>query len=228
MVYNIQVIFPPRDEEPLRRTTLRTETQSAVRRRIVEGRLAAGSNVVERDLSRDLGVSRTPLREALLGLEAEGLLRSEPQRGFFVQELSAAEGRELYLLIGTLEAFALETGRPTNLDTLDEINGRFRTAAGPASAVRLDGEWHEALMAACRLPRTAATLGVLRTAAARYECRFFAGSQAVIKSARQHDQILQALRRKAYPRAATLLKQNWEQGWLWVERSLPAPDGERS
>ena len=69
-------------------TTLRAKTLEALRARLIDGRLSPGTNVVERDLSTALGVSRTPLREALLGLEGEGLLRAAPQRGFFVLDLS--------------------------------------------------------------------------------------------------------------------------------------------
>jgi DNA-binding GntR family transcriptional regulator len=204
----------------LPRTTLRTETQQALRARIVDGRLAAGSNVVERDLSQALGVSRTPLREALLGLEGEGLLRAEPQRGFFVAGFSVEEARELYPLIGTLEALAIERGRAQSISHLKEINRKFRTAKDAAAAVAHDREWHETLIHQCALPRSVAILEVLRTAAARYEYRFFAGRSAIRESARQHDRIARALQRKRFKSAASLLKRNWEQGLQWVERNF--------
>jgi DNA-binding GntR family transcriptional regulator len=202
------------------RTTLRVETQQALRARIVDGRLAAGSNVVERDLSQALGVSRTPLREALLGLEGEGLLRVEPQRGFFVAGLSVAEARELYTLIGALEALAIERGRPGSTPRLAEINRKFSAAKDAAAAVTHDRDWHETLIQQCNLPRSAAILEVLRTAAARYEYRFFSGRGAIPESARQHDDIVCALQRSRFANAATLVKRNWEQGLQWVERNF--------
>jgi DNA-binding GntR family transcriptional regulator len=186
----------------------------------VDGRLAPGSNVVERDLSAGLGVSRTPLREALLGLEAEGLLRAEPQRGFFVLELSLGEAKELYPLIGSLEAFAVGQGKPSGAGALDDINRRFRAASNPADAVRHDRDWHEELIRQCQLPRTAAMLESLRTAAARYEYRFFSGRKVIVESARQHADVARALNRKQYSRAAALLKHNWEQGLQWVEQQF--------
>lgn len=204
----------------VRRTTLRSETQAAVRARIVDGRLGPGSNVVERHLSETLGVSRTPLREALLGLEAEGLLRAEPQRGFFVAELNLEEARELYPLIATLEALAVERGRPAAVVGLEEANERFRASKDQAQAVERDREWHEALIGQCGVPRTAAILEGLRTAASRYEYRFFAGRRVIAESARQHGEIASAIRRGRHARAATLLRRNWEEGLKWVEKGF--------
>jgi DNA-binding GntR family transcriptional regulator len=205
---------------PVLRTTLRAETRDAVRARILDGRLAPGANVVERDLSDTLGVSRTPLREALLGLQAEGLLRLEPQRGFFVADLTVTEARELYPLIGSLEALAVTRGRPGHTDPLAGINAEFRAARDQQHALRSDRAWHEALLDQCGAPRTAAILRPLRTAASRYEYRFFSGRAAIAESARQHDAIARALKRKRFAEAAGLLRHNWEQGLQWVERSF--------
>jgi len=201
-------------------TTLRAKTLEALRARLIDGRLSPGTNVVERDLSTALGVSRTPLREALLGLEGEGLLRAAPQRGFFVLDLSLDVAREIYPLIGTLEALAIERGRPTNVGDLEGINEQFRAAADRAAAVRYDREWHEELLRLCRLPRTAAILRVLRADAARYEYRFFSGPKVIKASARQHDGIVRALRQKMYTQAAARLTRNWEQGLQWIEHSF--------
>jgi DNA-binding GntR family transcriptional regulator len=205
---------------PIRRTTLRSDAQEELRGRIVDGRLSPGVNVVERDLSNELGISRTPLREALLGLEAEGLLRTEAQRGFFVQALSVGESREVYSLLALLEGFAIEQGRPEATAKLEELNGRFRAADGRAAAVQYDRAWHQELIQECRLPRTESVLKELRTAAARYEFRFFSGTGVIGKSARQHDRILRALKKKEYRTAAALVRRNWEEGLRWVENNF--------
>ena len=213
-------IFNMSIDAPVLRTTLRAETRDAVRARILDGRLPPDANVVERDLSVSLGVSRTPLREALLGLQAEGFLRLEPQRGFFVAPLGVDEARELYPLIGTLEALAVKRGRPVDLAALAAINADFRGARDQPHAVRADRAWHEALIERSDAPRTAAILGPLRAAASRYEYRFFSGRAAILESARQHDAIAEALGRRRFARAADLLQHNWEQGLQWVERSF--------
>jgi DNA-binding GntR family transcriptional regulator len=205
---------------PVRRTTLRAETREALRARIIDGRLSPGANVGERDLSEALGVSRTPLREALLGLEAEGLLRLEAQRGFFVTDLSVAEAREIYPLIWTLEVLAVQRGKPGDPEALAAINASFRKAQDQQQALTWDRAWHEELVRQSGAARTAAVLEPLRTAASRYEYRFFSGRTAVAESARQHDAIALALRRGRPAEAARLLRQNWEQGLRWVEQSF--------
>jgi DNA-binding GntR family transcriptional regulator len=209
----------PRPEAVLR-TTLRAETRDAVLARLVDGRLAPGANLRERDLSALLGVSRTPLREALLGLERDGLLRLEPQRGFFVTDLTVEEAREIYPLIATLEALAVERGRPSSAAALSSINATFRQARDQQHALAADRAWHEELLEQCGAARTAAILEPLRSAAARYEFRFFSGRSAIAESARQHDAIVAAIQRRRYVEAARLIRQNWEQGLEWVERSF--------
>jgi len=89
--------------EPLSALVLRT-----LREAIVEGRLAPGEAVVEAQLSRQLGVSRAPLREALRSLENEGLIVSVPWRGAFVAPLTERGITELQAFRRLLEVFAAE------------------------------------------------------------------------------------------------------------------------
>ena len=217
-IFSMPTAVPAAGAGELTRTTLRGQALDRIRTLIVSGDLAPATNVIERDLSAALGVSRTPLREALLGLEAEGLLRTEPGRGFFVQDLSKQEAGELYPLIGTLEALAVEQGRPMVSTTLQKHASRFRSSRSPARAVAADNAWHETLIESCDRPRTAAILRQLRTAAARYEYRFFATPATIHTSANQHDAITAALRRKRYREAGALLYQNWEQGFQRIRQ----------
>lgn len=79
---------------------------SALRDFIVEGNLEDGARVPERALCERFGVSRTPLREALKVLAAEGLIDLLPNRGARVRELSPEDLRELFDVMGGLEALA--------------------------------------------------------------------------------------------------------------------------
>jgi len=200
------------------RTTLRDGAKARVRARIVTGDLPPGANVIERDLSERIGISRTPLREALLALESEGLLVSRPGRGFFVADLSVEEARELYPVIATLEAMAVRRGRPSDLGGLRDLNIQFRRAPNAALALAADRDWHEALIARCGTPRTAALLTPLRIVAARYEYRYFSRNTAIRSSADQHDRVMELLEGGGFAQAASVLKQNWDQGLQWVER----------
>ncbi|SOZ18002.1 putative transcriptional regulator, GntR family [Cupriavidus taiwanensis] len=75
---------------------------------IVEGVLAPGMKLNERELCETLGISRTPLREALKVLAAEGLIEISPNRGASVSRMSEAEAWEAFELMSGLEAFAGE------------------------------------------------------------------------------------------------------------------------
>ena len=79
-----------------------------IRRFIVEGALEPGKKLNERELCETLGISRTPLREALKVLAAEGLIDIEPNRGASVSKMSEAELRETFELMSGLEAFSGE------------------------------------------------------------------------------------------------------------------------
>lgn len=85
---------------------LREQVIGELRQRIVSGELRAGERLKERFLIEDLKVSRTVVREALRQLEAEHLIRVEPQVGPLVAELSADQARQLYEVRAALEATA--------------------------------------------------------------------------------------------------------------------------
>src|SRR5580693_1274118 len=93
--------------EPAREdVSLHDEILTRLRDHIVEGNLADGERVPERELCEMLGISRTPLREALKVLAAEGLLDLLPNRGARVRALSTRDLTELFDVMGGLEALA--------------------------------------------------------------------------------------------------------------------------
>jgi len=77
-----------------------------LRQAIIDGRLAPGARLTERELTEMLGVSRTVVREALRSLEAEGLVHVIPNKGPVVRELSRAEAEDLYQIRAVLEGLA--------------------------------------------------------------------------------------------------------------------------
>ena len=94
-----------------------------------QGTLAPGSFLDLDDIAAKLGVSRTPLRDALFALEVEGHVEIVPRRGVKVRYLTIEEIRHIYQVIGSLEATALRCAAPTLTDAdfqyLDEITERY-------------------------------------------------------------------------------------------------------
>jgi len=88
-----------------------SNTQRAVevlRELIFRGELAAGSNHLESELAERLGMSRTPVREATLMLEAQGLVEVKPRKGVRIASLSPDDMREVYEVLTELESLAAE------------------------------------------------------------------------------------------------------------------------
>jgi len=90
------------------RTSLHEELTDRLRAMIVEGVLAAGVKVPERELCEKLGVSRTPMREALKVLAADGLLNLNPGRGATVTAITLADLEEVFPVMAAFEALAGE------------------------------------------------------------------------------------------------------------------------
>ena len=215
---------------PLARDTLRQQARALLRQRLLEGHLPPG-RINESQLSTEIGISRTPLREALLGLEQEGLLESTPGQGFYALPLSVQEVREIYPVLWTLEALALRL-RPlpgaAELDELAAINERLeKSVADPLQALRYDTEWHAALLHPCANRRLLDTIAKLKQAAYRYEYAFMREARRVTISAGQHRQIIAALQNRDVAHAITRLEENWRVTLEVTDAWLTARDAPR-
>lgn len=141
----------------IQRVPLRDEVQKEILARLVDQRLAPGSRVNETRLSVELTVSRTPLREAMLGLEAAGFLSSDVGRGFLIPPLVAAPFRESQQILARLSplALSLTPPAPQRLMELQNLLGRARLRLGAAPADRaadlapLSLRWSALLLDGC-------------------------------------------------------------------------------
>lgn len=137
------------------RPNLSEQVADLVRDMILDGRLPPGERINELQLSADIGVSRTPLREALSRLVSEGALRDEPRRGFFVRPLTAEEVRNIYPIRAILDPAALRlAGVPTPkaLAKLHKINRQLGACTDPWECVQLDDRFHLQLIVGCPNP----------------------------------------------------------------------------
>ena len=113
--------------------SMHQEVAAALREQIFDGQWAPGSLLDELALCERLEISRTPLREALKVLTAEGLLRHEPRRGCFVNEVSEKDLDEIFPVIALLEGrCAFEAARnasTTDIASLDSLHERLQSHA---------------------------------------------------------------------------------------------------
>ena len=120
------------------RRTLPTRVREAIEERILTGALREGDQIVEYQLARQLGISQTPVREALRTLERDGLVITRPHRGTFVRRVTKREAHERYTLGMELESFAARLALPrlTSADfvALEGIVDDMAAAAAEARA----------------------------------------------------------------------------------------------
>ncbi len=121
---------------------------------IREGSLLPGERLREIELSERLGVSRTPVREAIRQLEADGLVTHIPRQGATVRSLDYAEVMELYemraVLEGTAARLAARAASDIELDELDVLNDRLAEAGTGPEAARINRVFHATLLDAAK------------------------------------------------------------------------------
>ena len=146
-----------------------------LRRRILNGDFPEGFQLKQDALAEDFGMSRIPIREALVQLESEGFVRILPHRGAQVSELSTAEIRELFELRVLLEPRLLRLSAPRltaeDYVRLDAINAEYRAeirAMNPARWGDLNTRLHLHLISRAEQPRTLAIVTALLQNTDRY------------------------------------------------------------
>ena len=154
---------------------LGSDLVATVRDLIEQGELAPESRINEVRIAEQLGVSRTPLREALSRLASAGLVRSEPRRGFFVPALDAREYRELCELRGLLARAALHLAGTPDLAILYQLDAsreEIAQGASPHRQIGTDRWWQETLLAACPNQQLLLQLDAVTRKLQRYEALF--------------------------------------------------------
>jgi DNA-binding GntR family transcriptional regulator len=202
---------------------VRDRLHHALRDRIVTGALKAGQKLNELDLSRQLKTSRTPLREALLHLEREGLVRSDLRRGFTVELLSSRDVREAYPLLAQLELHAVRTSAryvSILLPRLVRINNELARTRFPLRALELDTLWHDTLMSESKNARLASLVSNLRLAIRRYEHLYMTQPELRSVSVKQHKAIVEAFRRGDLNAALEMLEENYRFGMQELLRRM--------
>jgi DNA-binding GntR family transcriptional regulator len=194
------------------RPNISTYLCNAIRDDITSGALAAGGRVNEVHLAQRLSVSRTPLREALSHLAAEGLLECIPRRGFFIKPLTVEEVEQLYPLRPLLDPKALHLAGIPDARCLQELRllnlHIAKSARKPGRIVDLDNEWHRRLLAHCPNRILLAFIEHLISLTRRYEFAYMAEGNNAEAATAEHEAIIDALERGNLASACKLLRQN--------------------
>jgi DNA-binding GntR family transcriptional regulator len=200
----------------IHRSPLRDQVYLELLQRIHRGDIPAGARLQDAKLAAEFGVSRTPIREAMLRLARDGVLQTDTGRGFRLRPLDPLELQEVGAILAVLEPVALEQSAdfpPARLDRLAEIVRHLeRVRSDISRCIDLDDEWHRTLLEGCPNQRLLHLIVTLRQITRRYLHAFLQGAGRVSLSTLYHVKIVESLRQGDRENAARLLQRQWKRG----------------
>jgi DNA-binding GntR family transcriptional regulator len=201
---------------PVRTSLLRDTVHDRVRDAIVDGTLAPGEVVRDTELAAWLGVSRTPVREALLRLGETGLVRAAPGRSTVVAEIDLAVVREAHAVVATMHRLAVAEAvtrlTPADLDAMRRANARFATALDGGdtdAALAADDDFHRVAVDVSANRALATVLDQFGPVVRRLERLRFA-SHAGAESVALHDRLVAACADGDVDAAADVAFRTWQ------------------
>jgi DNA-binding GntR family transcriptional regulator len=209
------------------RRSLHDEVVTRIRDLIIEGVLAPGTRINEMQLTQQLGVSRTPLREALKFLASEGLIELVAARGAIVRKFSAKDVRDMLDVLAVLEAFAARLAcRNANDAEIAEVRRlhdlmvrRFK-ARDRLEYFKLNQSIHSAFL---RLSGNAALASSHAAIQSRLKRIRYIGNQEPPKwrdAMAEHDEMIRALESRDGEALAEVLTRHMEHTWERVRDTL--------
>ncbi|MGB3339467.1 MAG: GntR family transcriptional regulator [Devosia sp.] len=193
-----------------KRRMLGQSAYQAILDSIRSGIYTPGDRLLEEEVAERLGMSRTPVREAMGRLQEKGLLQPAPGRGLAIATLSMEQVFELYAIRGELEAlvakFAAQHATDAEILNLADLNLQFGAAPMPQEAARLNRGFHDRLYDAARNRYLRAAVEDLHETIALLPSTTFVQENRVLTATREHSDILDAIVARDQERAATAAK----------------------
>src|SRR4029077_13340355 len=193
--------------------TTRVEVYDTLRASIVSLERTPGQRLSEAELARDLGVSRTPVREAIIQLRTDGLVEVTPQLGSFVSKISLRSVREAQFAREALECAAVRAAaQRLDAATVERLrqNIALRRASQGSSDLeqfyRLDEEFHRELVAASGYPGISELLDRSRAHLNRVRRLSLPVPYVIEELIDQHSAVLEALERRDADQAEAALR----------------------
>ena len=213
-------------KQPVKRT-LAELAYGEIKQALYQGKLSPGDILSESRLAAQLGMSRTPVREALRTLASEGWLEIRNGIGAYVKPLSTKDIEDLYEVRCLLEVQAARTAAHHITDAeIDSLEERFRAllteceqsgcVSDPARFSDLDWELHELIVEHCQNHYIKAIMKNNHSIVKRYQVLSMETLNDVQESIRQHLEILNVLRRRDETELAGVLRRHldWAAGIL--------------
>ena len=180
---------------------------------IIEGNLKPNERLIEMQLAEALGVSRTPVREAIHRLEMDGLARSLPNRSTVAAWYSREDIRHIYSLRARVEGYAArllaENGTAASMSKLEAICRKF-VGSSPDQQDVLNRQFHKTIVQACRAERVVQVAMSLVEHSLMWRLYLLHTPEDRARSAREHEAIVRALRERNGVEADRLVREHLE------------------
>lgn len=203
--------------ENLQRTFVRDEAYLLLRDWIVKGKLKPSQKLRDKDLAEQLGVSRTPIREALLRLEDEGLVQTKPNSSTLVSPIDLQNAVNLYSIVWTLEGLAMKQAfeliTNENIDHMIEANEKLLKGLETQEilvAIDADNDFHSIFIHLSQNKELYQMLSIVKQKINRQKCFYFQEVKNTFLSYEEHLSIIEALKKKDLSLALDAVEANWK------------------
>lgn len=212
---------------PIRRTALHDTLVSHLRDMIIEGRLEPGTRLHEGQLGQQLGVSRTPLREAIKYLASEGLVELIPARGAIVKRFSSKDVRDMLSVLQTLEEMAgrlaCEIASDADIGSVRALHDRMvehYRASDRLEYYKLNQSIHSAIVRIAGNGALAEVHAMLQMRLKRIRFVGHEGAEKWAAAVAEHEEMILALEARDPDRLAKVLGQHLCMAWERVRSAL--------
>jgi len=202
-----------------KKKSLREMVYQSLKRSILQGKLKGGQRLKEESLAHEIGISRTPIREALHKLEQDELLYRLPKGGFAVKEFTKEDVEEIFGIRSALESYAayLATLHITSqeLSALEEKIEESEQALKNGDhdrLVKLNTEFHDLLYRSCKSKKLIDMINNFRDYFYRYRSTLLRTEEGFRYSVDSHKKMLEAMKEKKPRRVERLVRKHLEIG----------------
>ncbi|QRY65376.1 GntR family transcriptional regulator (plasmid) [Ensifer sp. PDNC004] len=212
---------------PIRRTALHDTLVTHLRDMIIEGDLSPGTRLHEGQLGEQLGVSRTPLREAIKYLASEGLVELVPSRGAVVKRFSAKDVQDMLTVLQTLEELAgklaCEAASDAGIAEVralhDEMVARYK-AGDRLQYYKLNQQIHSAIAQLAANAALADMHAILQTRLKRIRFIGHEGPEKWAAAVAEHEEMIVALEARDKARLSEVLGRHLMNAWERVRAAV--------
>ncbi len=202
-----------------KRRTFREEVYKSLRRSILHGDLKGGQRLVEEQLARQIGISRTPVREAFHKLEQEELVVRLPKKGFAVRAFTRDDVEEIFGIRAALESYAaslaalhIPAERIEALERNLDATKRAMAEGDYEKVIRLHTEFHNDLYKACKSKKLLEMINNYSDYFHRYRPALVHSPSGFQSSLEDHHEMLEAMKRRDPQRVERLVRKHLDRG----------------